>query len=241
MLDSSRRACRAYRALPATMTRWRRVEYFFKAPTDLANRLVIVVDPMLATANSAIAAVSKPQGNAAPPIFAYLLPAGGTRRHRALQQAPTRTCRSSRPPSTAISTRRAISFRDWAMPATVMLRAHQMIRRASEAVNAANERIGPARPGAPRVHRFHYVAAALSAAFRERAWTSPGHLGLHRRSPRAEAGCTPDRVIDFLGPGRCAPPPSSTTARPMSRVFRLPSTNPSPGAATVRSMGAISR
>ncbi|MCG6114249.1 MAG: uracil phosphoribosyltransferase [Mesorhizobium sp.] len=35
------------------------VEYFFKAPTDLANRLVIVVDPMLATANSAIAAVSK--------------------------------------------------------------------------------------------------------------------------------------------------------------------------------------
>ncbi|NMG40404.1 uracil phosphoribosyltransferase [Chelativorans sp. ZYF759] len=35
------------------------VEYFFKAPTDLANRLVIVVDPMLATANSAIAAVTK--------------------------------------------------------------------------------------------------------------------------------------------------------------------------------------
>jgi uracil phosphoribosyltransferase len=35
------------------------VEYFFKAPSDLANRLVIVVDPMLATANSAIAAVSK--------------------------------------------------------------------------------------------------------------------------------------------------------------------------------------
>lgn len=35
------------------------VEYFFKAPGDLANRLVIVVDPMLATANSAIAAVTK--------------------------------------------------------------------------------------------------------------------------------------------------------------------------------------
>ncbi len=33
------------------------VEYFFKAPSDLADRLVIVVDPMLATANSAIAAV----------------------------------------------------------------------------------------------------------------------------------------------------------------------------------------
>ena len=35
------------------------VEYFFKAPGDLGDRLVIVVDPMLATANSAIAAVAK--------------------------------------------------------------------------------------------------------------------------------------------------------------------------------------
>lgn len=35
------------------------VEYYFKAPEDLAERLVVVVDPMLATANSAIAAVHK--------------------------------------------------------------------------------------------------------------------------------------------------------------------------------------
>ncbi|MEJ8476213.1 uracil phosphoribosyltransferase [Roseibium algae] len=35
------------------------VEYYFKAPEDLNERLVIVVDPMLATANSAIAAVDK--------------------------------------------------------------------------------------------------------------------------------------------------------------------------------------
>lgn len=35
------------------------VEYFFKAPSNLVDRLVIVVDPMLATANSAIAAVDK--------------------------------------------------------------------------------------------------------------------------------------------------------------------------------------
>ncbi|WP_312798687.1 uracil phosphoribosyltransferase [Tianweitania sp.] len=35
------------------------VEYFFKAPSDLENRLVIVVDPMLATANSAVAAIDK--------------------------------------------------------------------------------------------------------------------------------------------------------------------------------------
>lgn len=35
------------------------VEYYFKAPEDLSDRVVIVVDPMLATANSAIAAVQK--------------------------------------------------------------------------------------------------------------------------------------------------------------------------------------
>ena len=34
-------------------------EYYFKAPEDLADRLVIVVDPMLATANSASAAIEK--------------------------------------------------------------------------------------------------------------------------------------------------------------------------------------
>lgn len=35
------------------------VEYYFKAPEDLGDRLTIVVDPMLATANSAIAAVER--------------------------------------------------------------------------------------------------------------------------------------------------------------------------------------
>ena len=35
------------------------VEYYFKAPPDLADRLVIVLDPMLATANSAIAAIDR--------------------------------------------------------------------------------------------------------------------------------------------------------------------------------------
>ena len=33
------------------------VEYYFKAPSELENRLIIVVDPMLATANSAISAI----------------------------------------------------------------------------------------------------------------------------------------------------------------------------------------
>ena len=41
------------------------VEYYFKAPDDIADRLVIVVDPMLATANSAIAAIDKLKGRGA--------------------------------------------------------------------------------------------------------------------------------------------------------------------------------
>eukprot|EP01013_Petalomonas_cantuscygni_P039671 TRINITY_DN71201_c0_g1_i1.p1 TRINITY_DN71201_c0_g1~~TRINITY_DN71201_c0_g1_i1.p1 ORF type:complete len:210 (-),score=66.46 TRINITY_DN71201_c0_g1_i1:503-1132(-) len=35
------------------------IEYFFKAPEDIGERLVIVVDPMLATGNSSIAAIDR--------------------------------------------------------------------------------------------------------------------------------------------------------------------------------------
>jgi uracil phosphoribosyltransferase len=35
------------------------VEYYFKAPADVAERLVVVMDPMLATGNSAIAAIDR--------------------------------------------------------------------------------------------------------------------------------------------------------------------------------------
>src|SRR5579862_767599 len=35
------------------------VEYYFKAPSDLSERLVIVIDPMLATGNTAVAAVDR--------------------------------------------------------------------------------------------------------------------------------------------------------------------------------------
>ncbi len=41
---------------PATLVA---VEYYFKVPESLANRPVIAVDPMLATANSAIAAIDR--------------------------------------------------------------------------------------------------------------------------------------------------------------------------------------
>lgn len=35
------------------------VEYYFKAPEDIADRRVIVIDPMLATANTAVAALER--------------------------------------------------------------------------------------------------------------------------------------------------------------------------------------
>jgi uracil phosphoribosyltransferase len=35
------------------------VEYYFKVPSDIADRIVIVLDPMLATGNSAVAAVDR--------------------------------------------------------------------------------------------------------------------------------------------------------------------------------------
>ena len=52
------------------------VEYYFKAPTDVAERLVIVMDPMLATANSAVAAIDKLKGRGVKDIrFVCLLAA----------------------------------------------------------------------------------------------------------------------------------------------------------------------
>jgi uracil phosphoribosyltransferase len=52
------------------------VEYYYKVPEDLQERLVIVVDPMLATGNSAVAAVSKLREDGAQQIkFVCLLAA----------------------------------------------------------------------------------------------------------------------------------------------------------------------
>ena len=35
------------------------IDYYFKAPADVSERLVIVMDPMLATGNSAVAAIDQ--------------------------------------------------------------------------------------------------------------------------------------------------------------------------------------
>ncbi|MCH9688100.1 MAG: uracil phosphoribosyltransferase [Deltaproteobacteria bacterium] len=52
------------------------VEYYFRAPSDMADRQVIVVDPMLATGNSAAAAVTRvKQAGAGHVKFACLLAA----------------------------------------------------------------------------------------------------------------------------------------------------------------------
>ncbi|MCC2108773.1 MAG: uracil phosphoribosyltransferase, partial [Hyphomicrobiales bacterium] len=52
------------------------VEYYFKAPHDIAERLVIVMDPMLATANSATAAIERVKERGAKDIrFVCLLAA----------------------------------------------------------------------------------------------------------------------------------------------------------------------
>jgi uracil phosphoribosyltransferase len=61
------------------------VEYYFKAPEDLSERTVIAVDPMLATANSAVAAVNRLKSRGAKDIrFVCLLAVPeGIRRFRA--------------------------------------------------------------------------------------------------------------------------------------------------------------
>lgn len=52
------------------------VEYYYKVPVDIADRPVIVVDPMLATANSAVAAVERIKRDGVKDIkFACLLAA----------------------------------------------------------------------------------------------------------------------------------------------------------------------
>ena len=65
------------------------VEYYYKVPQDLGERLVIVVDPMLATGNSAIAAVERlKEGGARQIKFVCLLaaPEGVKAFHTALPE-----------------------------------------------------------------------------------------------------------------------------------------------------------
>ena len=70
------------------------VEYYYKAPADLSDRVVIAVDPMLATANSATAAIEKLQQSGAKDIrFLCLLaaPEGIENFRRVLPDVPIYT------------------------------------------------------------------------------------------------------------------------------------------------------
>lgn len=61
------------------------IEYYFKAPLDLAERLVIVIDPMLATGNSAVAAIDRLKASGATELrFVCVLatPVGIARLHQ---------------------------------------------------------------------------------------------------------------------------------------------------------------
>jgi uracil phosphoribosyltransferase len=84
------------------------VKYYSKVPADLDERVTIVLDPMLATGNSSVAAVDllKEAGATDVRFLCLLAAPEGVRR----MQSP--------PPSTASSTTRATSCPAWATPAT---------------------------------------------------------------------------------------------------------------------------
>jgi uracil phosphoribosyltransferase len=98
---------------PKTLTA---VEYYFKMPHDMEERDIVIVDPMLATGNSAIAAVERlKELNPKSIKFVCLLTCPeGIKACR--PRIPT--CPSTPPPSTANSTATATSCRAWATPAT---------------------------------------------------------------------------------------------------------------------------
>ena len=65
------------------------VEYYFKAPQDLSDRTVILMDPMLATGNSACAGASPAQGTRRP-RHPLRVPSGGARGHCAVPERASR-------------------------------------------------------------------------------------------------------------------------------------------------------
>ena len=77
------------------------VEYYFKAPSDLADRWVLVLDPMLATANSAVAAIDRLKERGARDLrFVCLLaaPEGIDRLRGAHPDVPIWTAADRQPP-----------------------------------------------------------------------------------------------------------------------------------------------
>ena len=93
------------------------VEYFFKAPDDMAERLVLVLHPMLATGNSAVAAVDRLKESGAKSIRIVCLlacPQGIEK----VPRASSRRAYLDRGDRRGIRASRAISFPASAMSAT---------------------------------------------------------------------------------------------------------------------------
>ena len=76
------------------------VEYYFKAPADLADRIVLVLDPMLATGELRRRG-GRPAEGARREGHPLRLPARRARGHRAASAARIPTCRSGPPRSTS--------------------------------------------------------------------------------------------------------------------------------------------
>ena len=92
--------------------------YFCKMPKDVAERDIIIVDPMLATGGSADAAITEMKKRGCKQHQAH----GAGRRprgHRAPAARSTPTWTSTPARWTTTSTSTATSFPVWAMPATV--------------------------------------------------------------------------------------------------------------------------
>ena len=92
------------------------VEYFFKAPADLRERLVIVVAPVIATGNTAVAAIDRLKESGA--RKSAWSPCSAPPRASSACAACTPTCPSGPPPSTPPSTPTATSSPASATPAT---------------------------------------------------------------------------------------------------------------------------
>ena len=200
------------------------VEYYFKAPEDVADRLVLVLDPMLATANSAIAAVDRLKEAGAKNIrFVCLLaaPEGIEKFHGHHPEVHIWTAAIDEPPRTITAT----SCRAWATRATGCTgRSDATASRA--AAKPRDHRIRIIRPTlhsppAPKAILLPPSLARSLAA--RRAWMPAGfcrggfdaadHL-LCRSRPWCIAGVMP-RVMSHVGnaPATEAQPAKQRRAR----------------------------
>ena len=93
------------------------VEYYCKMPTDIAERDVIILDPMLATGGSASAAIQFIKNYDVKHIKLMNIIAAPEGVERVRKDHPTWP--STAPPWTRSSTSTATSFPAWATPATV--------------------------------------------------------------------------------------------------------------------------